>query len=89
MPTFNVSEYLDITVSEFLSECDENEIAEVIEILEHDGFISQQPIKGSDNFHQRDWIDICNKLSSFDVRMKMSSQEIDYVTQLVDKYSTQ
>ncbi len=90
MARFEISETVDITPDEYISECDSGELAEIIDILIDEGHISPGLVSSKmTTLHQSDWEETCRKLISFSVRMKMSESEIEFVERLVKEYSTQ
>jgi hypothetical protein len=70
-------------MSKFLKSRD---IDEAVEELEEMGIVVRIDY-GGETLHQKDWLDTCRKLGNFCVRMKMSNEEINFVNELVKKYS--
>ncbi len=88
MARFEISETVDITPDEYISECDSDELAEIIDILIEEGHISPGLVSSkTPTPHQSDWEETCRKLSDFSVRMKMSDPEIEFIEQLVKEYA--
>lgn len=89
MPTFNenIDIDIDITASEFLDECFDDDIEELIDELEYRGYL-KNPIrtKPEDNsFDDSEWSKMINILSNPFARLKLSNEDIETIKTITDK----
>jgi hypothetical protein len=84
MPTFQ-TEYLEIDVYDFLRECSDEEIQELVDELISREIISKQEKNISKlGFLESIFISNLDKLSQ--VYYQMHSEEVEYIEKLVKKY---
>ena len=86
MPTFYVDSF-EITVDEFIQNCDDSEIEEIIDILHEEGLISKNNNLNSKDrmtYAESNFIANLEKLKS--VYYQMKEDEINLIETLVKKY---
>ena len=88
MPYFSTDAELDISIDEFLSECDSRDIKELIDALIEDGHLTQKQVfrhKASQaSALEQEHINICDTLSS--KFYQMDNEDIQVLETLYKKY---
>jgi hypothetical protein len=88
MPYFSTEAEMDISIDDFLYECDSQDIKDLIDTLIEDGHLSPQCLfehKSSRiSVMEQDYIDMCNKLS--DKFYQMSNEDTHILEILYKKY---
>lgn len=84
MPYFSTE--IDIDVDDFLSECSNSEIKELIQSLQEDGYILKESILEGDNMNLLDeeWLTVTNKLNT--LRLRLSPEEEELIKEIVNRY---
>lgn len=88
MPRFNqydvsVDVDVDISVNEFLEECDEDEMQEVVSYVRQH-YKYSTPLDNRDNIFDEEWNEIIEKLGNS--RLQMSLEDIETIKQIYKKY---
>lgn len=88
MPRFNqydvsVDVDVDISVNEFLEECDEDEMQEVV-LYVRQHYKYSTPLDNRDNIFDEEWNEIIEKLGNS--RLQMSLEDIETIKQIYKKY---
>ncbi len=84
MPEFSTE--IDITIDDFLYECSNDEIKELIEALQEDGHIRKDSIIEEDglNILDEEWLTVTNKLIT--LRLRLSPEEEQLIKEIVNRY---
>jgi len=78
---------VDIDVDDFLEQCSEKELKNVIEWLKDEGRLSNIESPIPDNkltFMDKDWIEKCQKLVN--IRLQMSKEDEELILNILKKY---
>jgi hypothetical protein len=87
MPTINLPVFdLDISVDEFLSNCDSHNIAEIIEALKDDGYLNTNylPELEDKSNMEKDFVNKCKDLS--EKFYQLDNEAIEYIESLHKKW---
>lgn len=84
MPYFTTE--MDISVNDFLSECNSYEIKEIIDALIEDNHLNESSLIEDINISSNDldWLNVLTKLK--DLRIQLTKDEEEFVRNLVKKY---
>lgn len=82
MPTFSTD--IDINVDDFISECSDWDIKEMIEILQDHGYIKPKEVTEKLGLLESDFFVKLEKLKN--VYYLIQNEELDYIESLVKKY---